>query len=159
MRKPTPDSELFDWHRRALAGENPPVWDSHPMCGWYVRNYSYLGTYYPATIYMEREVCEETGELLSDEIVRCTVYRPGDDGVTAGHNVDPNEEWSYLAKRPITKAEYHILMQQILFSERYLGPSRPFVRWLDQKEIASDFARYAQQPIAWESEDVQPVTA
>jgi len=94
-------------------------------------------------IYMDQNVCEETGELLSDERLRCVVARPGDGWPSvAGHEADPYEEWVYLAKRPIAKDEYLALMAQVLFSHKYVGPSRPFVRWFDEKEQAGDFFRY-----------------
>lgn len=143
MRTPTPESELYDWHRRALAGESPPVWEGEPMCGWFVRSFSDRGVLYPAMIFCEREICEETGELLSDERLRCIVARPGDGWPSvAGHEADAFDEWLYLAKRPVSKEEYTALMTQVLFSHKYTGPSRAFVRWLDPKEIAGDFFRY-----------------
>ncbi len=143
MRTPTPESELYDWHRRALAGEKPPVWEAEPQCGWFVRSFSDRGTLFPAMIFVEREICEETGELLSDEKLRCITAQPGDGWPSiAGHDVDPYETWIDLAKRPISKEEYHCLMHQVLFSEKYIGPIRAFVRWFDEREIAGDFFRY-----------------
>lgn len=143
MRTPTPESELYAWHSAAMRGEKPPVYESEPRCGWYVRSYSYRGLLYPGIIFMEQNVCDETGELLSDERLRCLVARPGDGWPTiAGHEADPIEEWTYLARMPISKSEYAILMQQVLFSNKYVGPSRPFVRWMDEREQAADFLRY-----------------
>lgn len=131
-----------------MAGEKVPVWEGEPRCGWFVRSYSDRGILYPAVILMEREICEETGELLSDERLRCIVAKPGDGWPSiAGHEVDVWDEWLYLAKRPISKEEYHILAQQVLFSERYVGPTRAFVRWFDEREIAGDFFRYSQQGV------------
>ncbi len=142
-RLPTPKDAIYEWHRKAMAGEKPPVWEGHPQCGWFVRSFSDRGTLYPAMICMEQIVCDETGDLLSDERLRCVVARPGDGWPSiAGHDVDPYEEWTYLAKRPISQEEYHILMRQVLFSDRYIGPVRAFVRWLDEREIAGDFFRY-----------------
>lgn len=142
-RAPTPEAVLYDWHSRAMRGEKQPVHESEPHCGWFVRSFSDRGLLYPAMIYMDQNICEETGELLSDERLRCLVARPGDAWPSvAGHEVDPYEEWAYLAKRPIAREEYHILMQQVLFSDKYVGPIRAFVRWFDEREIACDFFRY-----------------
>lgn len=142
-RTPTPDAVLYNWHTRALRGEKLPVHESEPHCGWFVRSYSYRGLLYPCMIFMQREIDEETGELLSDEVLRCTVTRPGDGWPSiTGHEADPLEEWTYLARMPISKSEYHALMTQILFSHKYTGPSRPFVRWHDEREQAADFLRY-----------------
>lgn len=142
-RLPTPKDAIYDWHRRAMAGEKPPVWEGHPMCGWFVRSYTDRGVLYPAMICMEQDIDEETGELLGDERLRCVVARPGDGWPSiAGHEADAYEEWTYLAKRPISREEYHVLMQQVLFSTKYIGPSRPFARWFDEREIAGDFFRY-----------------
>ena len=145
-RTPTPEAVLYDWHARAMRGEKMPVWEGEPQCGWFCRSFSDRGILYPAMICMERDICEETGELLSDERLRCIVARPGDGWPTvAGHDADPHDEWLYLAKRPISKEEYHVLMQQVLFSDRYIGPSRAFVRWFDAREVAGDFFRYSNQ--------------
>lgn len=142
-RLPTSQEALYDWHRRAMLGEALLVHDSDPHCGWFVRSYDYRGPLYPAMIWMVQEIDPETGELLSDERMRCTVARPGDGWPSiAGHDSDPEYEWASLAKRPISKNEYHILMQQVLFSNKYIGPLRPFVRWFDEREIAADFLRY-----------------
>jgi len=142
-RKPTPDEELYRWHSSMMRGDKQPVWEGHPQCGWFCRGYSYRGVLYPATIFMERDICPETGELVSDERLRCVVARPGDGWPSiAGHDVDPYDEWLELARRPIPKEEYHLLMQQVLFAEKYTGPARPFVRWFDEREIAGDFFRY-----------------
>lgn len=142
-RMPTPDSVLYAWHEKAMRGEKQPVHESEPQPGWYVRSYSYRGLLYPAMIFMGRQIDDETGELLSDETLRCVVARPSDAWPSiAGHEADPLEEWTYLARMPISKSEYTALMTQILFSHKYIGPSRPFVRWFDEKEIAGDFFRY-----------------
>lgn len=142
-RYPTPDPVLYEWHSAAMRGENPPVHEIEVHCGWFVRAYSYRGLLYPAQIFMSREIDEETGLLLSDETLRCILAKPGDGWPTiAGHEADAEEEWPYLAKKPISKSEYEALMAQVLFSHKYTGPSRPFVRWFDEREVAADFLRY-----------------
>lgn len=142
-RFPTPEPALYEWHSAAMRGEKVPIWEGEPRCGWFVRSFADRGVLYPGMIFVEREICEETGELLSDEKLRCVVAQPGDGWPSiAGHECDAYEEWLYLAKRPISKEEYTALMTQVLFSEKYVGPSRAYVRWLDPKEVAGDFLRY-----------------
>lgn len=144
LRQPTPDDVLYDWHARAMRGENPPVHEVEPHCGWFVRSYSYMGAFYPGLIFMHQPIDEQTGELVGDEVLRCVVARPGDGWpAVAGHEADPFEEWPHLAKRPISKEEYHALIALLMFSDRYVGPTRPFVRWMDEREQAADMLRYS----------------
>lgn len=142
-RMPTPEAELYRWHSAMMRGEPQPVWEGHPQCGWYVRSYSYRGLLYPGMIFMDQPIDEETGDLIGDETLRCVVARPEEGWPSiAGHEVDPYDEWLNLARMPISKSEYHALQTLILFAPKYIGPSRPFVRWFDEREIAGDFLRY-----------------
>jgi|TARA_Y100000310_G_scaffold90877_1_gene88168 hypothetical protein len=52
----------------------------------------------PALIWTEPgEMSPETGELMSDDTLRCIIN---------GHEVDPYEKWVWLAKQPISMDEY-----------------------------------------------------
>ena len=55
------------------------------------------GPFVPARIWLEREICPEMGELACDEKLRCEI-----DGAPR----DPFREWVWLAKNPISKAEF-----------------------------------------------------
>lgn len=93
----------YAWHAAAMAGLKPPV-HSDPECGWFLR---YTGTdgkemnyerhYLPASVYWERQIDPETGEILGDDILRCDI---------GGVFVDPEAAWISIAKRPISEDEY-----------------------------------------------------
>lgn len=104
-RKPTPDDKLYAWHTQMLAhmataGTNrggPRITESEPQCGWYMRRLIKDGPYHPARIFVERDTDPETGDLISDEKIRCEVD---------GQRRDPFREWTWLASRPITEDQY-----------------------------------------------------
>lgn len=100
MREPTPSVAIYSWWNEALAGLKPPVYEDEPQCGLFKRRIQARGPFVPARIYLERTVCEDTGELLSDEILRCEVH---------GEQRDPNAEWLWLAKHPISTEEHEDL--------------------------------------------------
>ena len=72
MRRPTPVAVLHAWHSAALRGLSPAN-DGTPRCGWYKRRLVRGGVFVPARIWMVQDICPETGELLSDEVLRCEV--------------------------------------------------------------------------------------
>ena len=97
MRKPTPREEQYSWHAKAIRGERPPIWDGHPMCGYYLCRLVARGALVPGSIWLEQIVDEETGELVEDERYRAEIL---------GEEVEPNEAWLWLSKRPICRLEY-----------------------------------------------------
>jgi len=97
MRQPTSDAETYGWWWAALAGQKPGVHEDEPRCGLFKRRIQARGPFVPARIYLEREIDEETGELLSDEVMRCEVN---------GQQRDPLTEWLWLAKHPISIEEH-----------------------------------------------------
>lgn len=113
MRQPTKDA--WEWHRAALAGENPSV-TYEPQVGYFVRRDKPpldpetrqpvgVGNFIPCSIWLEQPVDDATGELLGDEVLLCECG-----GVLA----DPAEMWTWLAKRPISKEEYERLLAEAL---------------------------------------------
>jgi hypothetical protein len=100
MRAPTPLPPLYEWHRRAIAGERPPI-HSEPQLGWFKRRLVKGGPWVPARIFLHQEIDEETGELVAPEELRCEVN---------GKERDPVEEWTWLAANPIGEAEYLFLV-------------------------------------------------
>jgi hypothetical protein len=96
-RMPTPEAELYDWHRRALAGEKPPVWESEPKCGWYLARLEARGDLVPGSVWMDQPTDPETGELCGDEVLRCEI---------GGECRNPIDAWTWLAKRPVSYQEY-----------------------------------------------------
>jgi hypothetical protein len=101
MRQPTPISALLRWHREALAGRRPAIHENDPHVGWFKVRMVRGGPFVPARIWIEREICPETGELASDEQMICEVD---------GFRRDLQREWVWLAKTPISKAEYDSLL-------------------------------------------------
>jgi hypothetical protein len=101
MRQPTPIANLLKWHRSALAGKNPPVHESEPQMGWFKTRMVRQGPYVPARIWVERDICPQTGELIDDERLLCEVD---------GERRDPDREWIWLSKYPISKTEYEHLI-------------------------------------------------
>jgi hypothetical protein len=103
LRSPTPLSERWEWWERAVQGERPDVSESEPQVGYYkVRKFRYgawpRGPWLPARVWMEpQDIDSETGELLSDEIIRMEIN---------GKEVNPWTTWTYLASHPITEAEW-----------------------------------------------------
>lgn len=114
IRQPSTISQLYDWHRRAIAGENPPRYMNEPQCGFYKMRKVKNGPWVPVRLYIEREVDLQTGELASDEIVRAEV-----NGLDAG---DPVTIWTYLT--PISRAEFDHLADYRLRNSRMLDTNR-----------------------------------
>lgn len=115
MRRPTPIAALFAWHTAALRGLGP-VNDGTPQCGWYKRRLVRGGVFVPARISMVQDICPETGELLSDELLRCEVN---------GFSVDPEEAWPWISGHPVSEQEFRYLGARIAFAIRH-EPHDPF---------------------------------
>lgn len=101
MRRPTDITTLYAWHMAALAGEEPAITED-PQCGWYARRLVKGGPLVPARIWLEQDVNEATGELHSDEMLRCDV---------AGRAEDPFEAWTWLARHPISEGDFNYLTE------------------------------------------------
>lgn len=100
MRTPTPNHVLYSWWNAAVHGERLPTHESEVHCGLFKKRLVARGPWVPASIYIERTVCPDTGELLSDERLRCEIN---------GNAADPEEAWVWLARNPITQDEYDLL--------------------------------------------------
>lgn len=100
MRQPTPQTQLYSWHRDALDGLKPVIRED-AYCGWYKRKLVKGGPWIPARIWMEQPI-DEDGYLTDDEVMRCEI-----NGVMA----DPIDEFSWLANNPITEDEYRYLVR------------------------------------------------
>ncbi len=95
MRKPSTPSQLLGWHRDAIAGRNPPIHDGEPQAGWYRTRLVKGGPWVGVRIFVEREICPDTGDLISDEVLVALVD---------GGRRDPSRLWTYLT--PISREEY-----------------------------------------------------
>jgi hypothetical protein len=74
-----------------------PIHDSTPQAGYFLTRLVARGAYVPGSIWLEQQVCPETGELLADEVYRAEIL---------GEEVDANEAWLWLSKRPICRLFY-----------------------------------------------------
>ncbi len=121
MRKPTPHSTLYAWHRAAMAGQQPAI-NQEPHCGWYKRKLVRGGVFVPARIWMYQSICADTGELLSDETMQAELN---------GAHADPHDLWSWVAGNPICEQEFRYLTARIMHAAMYepadafAAPSRP----------------------------------
>lgn len=87
-----------EWWRAAIAGDKPAI-TAEPRAGFYKRRMVKGGPFVPVHIWIEREL-DEAGDLLSDEVVKCTV-----DGVL----VDVSAHWTFAAGNPISEREFDYL--------------------------------------------------
>jgi hypothetical protein len=107
MRQPTRASVAFRWWSEAVAAGGRAAREiNDPQCGWYRRRLVKGGPYVPARIWIVREVCPETGELLCDETLACEVN---------GLRRDPVAQWTFL--QPISRQEYDALCAAQLSSD------------------------------------------
>lgn len=113
LRQPTSDDVLLRWwlHMHPLYEQfgtikghtngRYQITMNDPQCGFFKRSkqiYNSLQHYWaPARIYLIRDVDEESGELLSAEVLACVV-----DGIRK----DPIAEWTWLAGQPISESAY-----------------------------------------------------
>lgn len=101
LRTPTPFATLYKWHRQALKGLNPPVFEDEPECGWYAFQHRKNGPLVPVEIRVERDIDTATGELMDDEKIVATLE---------GERIDPARVWLWASKRPLTKAAFNELV-------------------------------------------------
>lgn len=89
----------------------------NPKQGFYKRRLVRGGVDVAVRIYIEDGDRDwDTGELLSDQIIRCEV-----DGVL---QEDVFEHWSHCADNPISEAEYRYLLADRAWARRY-APQSP----------------------------------
>lgn len=119
MREPTTAVAALRWHNQALSDKalhlDIQAEFETPHCGWFMTRVVRGGPWVPAKIWIEQEVCEETGELLSDEIMRCEI---------AGREQDPCEVWHWLYREPIEESAYLYLMARAEYATAW-APDEP----------------------------------
>lgn len=96
MRRPTSKRDLYRWHTAALHGDNPPIHEDEPQCGWYRTRMVRGGPLVPAIIWMEQPV-DQAGALSGDEVLRARIHNK---------DVDPFKVWTWVCKEPISEATY-----------------------------------------------------
>lgn len=79
-----------------------PIDINEPQEGHYRRRLVRGGPWVPGCIWWEYgEVDPESGHKMADDVLHCLVN---------GRKRDPYTEWLYLAKEPITEAEYNFMV-------------------------------------------------
>jgi hypothetical protein len=106
---PTPDALLFAWWRASLAGENPPIHEEEPQCGYFRTRVVKGGVPVGARIYC-RQTVNGSGFLLEDEALVCQI---------GGQGFGVETAWSWLCKNPIKKSEYLFLVEQAEWAKRF----------------------------------------
>ena len=121
MREPTTAPEALRWHTQALNDKalhlDIDLGDDYetPKCGWFQTRMARGGPFVGARIWIEQEVCSETGELLSDEVIKCEIN---------GQVRDPYDAWMWLCREPIDEATYRYLMARGEYARNY-APQEP----------------------------------
>lgn len=117
MRQPTPRAQLYEWHTSAVAAlaaarVNPAAMSgrelhalgipvpNEPQCGFFKRRFVRGGPFVPARIWMDQKIDAVTGELTTDEKLRCQID---------GKDVRPEDEWVGLCARPIPESEFRFM--------------------------------------------------
>jgi hypothetical protein len=121
MREPTTAAAALRWHTQALNDKALHLdidigddWEQ-PKCGWYLTRLARGGPFVPARIFIEQEICPETGELLSDEVIKCEIN---------GRLVDPEEAWPWLCREPIEESAFNYLMARAEYAKTW-APEEP----------------------------------
>ena len=91
-----------------MAGNNPPMHDGDPQCGWYRSRLIKGGPPVPVAIWMHQPV-DDDGELTDQEALKCTVL---------GKERDPFELWTWVCGDPISKNEYHFILDSIHWAKK-----------------------------------------
>jgi len=102
MSKPTAHDVAYRWYNQAMADRAVGIEvevPEEPQCGWYMRRLVKGGPHVPARIWYESET-DADGELTGDEVMRCEVNNKYE---------DPEEQWLWLAGKPILPVEYDYL--------------------------------------------------
>lgn len=103
MTLPTPQDDLYRWHTQALEDLSLHLdleVTDEVHCGWFKMRMVKGGPFVPAKTWLYSPVDEETGDLISDEVLQCEIN---------GKYADPIDKWSWICSHPITEAEFNYL--------------------------------------------------
>ena len=119
MREPSTNATALSWYCRALNDKalhlQPEIDYNGPQCGFFETRLKSGGPFVPARIFLEQEVCEVTGELLSDELLKCEIN---------GREFDPIDGWERVAANPITQAKFNFMVASAAYAKNY-APHEP----------------------------------
>lgn len=113
IRQPTSEADLLAWHRAFMAGENPPIHDGEPHCGWFKMRKVKGGPWVPVLIWCDQVIDPETGELEAPEVLRADVF--GDEKQAA-------HVWTWLT--PISREDYDRIYDWRLRNQHRLDSQR-----------------------------------
>lgn len=116
MRKPAPFNVLFAWWRSAVKGENPARHDGIPECGFYKVQKVKDGPFQAVRIFVVRELCPQTGELMDDEEYVIKI---------SGIEDEKGPEYFWMFLKPISRSEYNRLLEKQVHDPRYGDANRP----------------------------------
>ena len=108
MRQPAKDARA--WWRASLAGERPPIDMNDPQVGFYKRRLVKDGPFVPCHVWVEEEVCPDTGELLSDSRLCCSVD---------GREVSAEDHWLYMCDQAISEKEFDYMSSLSAYAKRH----------------------------------------
>ena len=118
-RQPTTSAQALRWHNQALSDMamhlDIQVDYDDPQVGWFVTRMTRGGPMVPARIWLEQEVCPDTGELLSDEVLKCEIN---------GQPRDAYEVWHWICGEPIEESAFNYLIARGEFAREW-APSEP----------------------------------
>lgn len=98
IRQPSSEARLYSHWRRAVAGYRVDIHEDDPRCGFYKMRRTKGGPWVAVHIYMNQEICPETGELTADEKL---------EAIANGVPTNPLKIWTYC--RAISAEEYDAL--------------------------------------------------
>ena len=97
LRDPSHDAARSEWWEAAISGNRMPTHEDEPHAGLFKWRRNQWTPWLPVRVFWEGPVCPTTGELLGDEKLVCEIN---------GARVDLDERWVWVAKWPITQAEF-----------------------------------------------------
>lgn len=101
------------WWRQELKMPGQRVTPA-PQAGYYKRRLVKGGAYVAARIWREPEIDFETGKKTGKESLCCEV---------AGERQDPMSQWGHLATQPITKTDFHFMMDTAAWARAHATKS------------------------------------
>lgn len=108
MRRPTDLASTYDWWRRALAGQSVFFTINEVHAGFFMSRGKRGGPLLPVAVWLQQEVCPETGELMNDEMFVSVI------GLNKPMSAEKTRyKWPYWARRPITEEEYWRQIRQL----------------------------------------------
>lgn len=116
MRRPSDDATALAWYWKALNDASLhldlTIDYNLPECGWFQTRLVRGGPMVPARIWLEQEIDIATGELISDEVLKCEIN---------GREADPIDGWQRCAANPIERSLFNFLTATV----KWAGDNAP----------------------------------